>query len=232
MSMRRMPYNADILELISSHMVYNEETNTMELGVNVEIDGNAQVNDLTKMQLFYSGNIEDETGGSTSQGNIYILPLQEDEITGSNRFQYGLMCIMDDSNTAIGVGYWDASTKDFEVDAHSDIGDSLLHFSGGKTSEGNISYVYIRYVREGEIPKYYEHQLALITNKNAMYFISYPSKNNLVIDSAQDLTAVVKPTTNTRLGVGDTYFKYENGVWQDKEGNLLVSVDDNVQVID
>lgn len=51
--MRRMPYNADILELISSHMVYNKETNTMELGVNIEIDGNAQVNELTKMQLFF-----------------------------------------------------------------------------------------------------------------------------------------------------------------------------------
>lgn len=82
-----------------------------------------------------------------------------------------------------------------------------------------------------DIPKYYEHQLVLITDKNARYFINYPSKNNLVIDSVQDLTSVIKPTPTTRIGVGDAYFKYENGVWQDGEGNPLVAVDDNVQEI-
>lgn len=229
--MKRMVAYSQILEQLAKHMVYNPETKTIELGVNIEIDGNAQVNELIKMKLFYSGDIENTTSESTSQGKIYILPLQEDEIIGSNHYQYGLLCIMDDINTAIGVGYWDASTKDFEIDAHSDSGDCLYHFSGGKTSTGIISYIYIKYVREGEIPKYYEHQLTLITAEGGNYFINYPSKSNLVIDSLQDLTAVVKPTTNTKIGAGSTCFKYVNGVWQDLNGNLLTAVVDNVQVI-
>lgn len=230
MSMRRMPYNADILELISSHMVFNEETNTMELGVNIEIDGNAQVNDLTKMQLFYSGEIEDETGQSQGNGSIYILPLEQD--TGDERYQYGLMCIMDDINNAIGVGYWNVATKDFEMDAHSDIGDCLYHFSGGKTATGSISYLYIKYVRAGEIPKYYHHELEFTFADNSKVYLNYPSTNNLVIDSLQDLSAVVKPMTDTKLGYGSGYIYRDGQVWKNNSGTLITSVKDNVEVID
>lgn len=225
-----MPYGSEMLDLISKHMVYNPETNTMELGVNIEIDGNAQVNELTKMQLFYSGNIEDATGESTSQGNIYILPLQE-ERSDDNVFQYGLICIQDSSN-AIGLGYWNVATKDFEIDVYSDIGDSLLHFSGGKTLEGNISYYYFRYVREGEIPQYFHHELEFTFADNSKVYLNYPSTSNLVIDSLQDLSAVVKPMTETKLGYGSGYIYRDGQVWKNNSGTLVTAVKDNVEVID
>lgn len=87
-------------------------------------------------------------------------------------------------------------------------------------------------IKDGTTTKWYRHELVIITDKSDQTFIDYLSPNNLKVDSLQDLTTLVKPTPTTRLSAGNTYFKYENSVWKDKEDNLVVSVDDNVEVAD
>lgn len=224
--MRRMPFSADMLDLISQHMVFNKETNTMELGVNVEIDGNAQVNDLTKMQLFYSGEIEDATAEAQYNGSVYVLPLYQDE---EYPYQYGLLYMQIQNNqTFVGIGYWNTADKGFEVSGTSDLSDTLIHVSASM-SGSRLSYFYEYYQREFN---YYQHELEITLANNTKIYLNYPSKNNLVIDSLQDLSAVVKPMTDTKLGYGSGYIYRDGQVWKNSDGTLITSVKDNVEVID
>ena len=223
--------NAQVLELISKHMVYNPETNTMELGVNIEIDGNAQVNDLTKMQLFYSGEMSDEVDESTVETSIYTLPLYR-ETLDDEVYEYGLMFITNDNATFIGVGYWNLTNKGFEMDCNADVSDILYHVSGNMTSTGIIAIMYDSYVTRGNLPQYFHHELEITLANNTKIYLNYPSTQNLVIDSLQDLSAVVKPMTDTKLGYGSGYIYRDGQVWKNSDGTLITSVKDNVEVID
>lgn len=224
--MRRMPFGSEMLELISKHMVYNPETNTMELGVNIEIDGNAQVNGLTKLQLLYSGEIEDMINESQSHGEVYVLPLDQQE---NDVYQYGILFMrIEDIQTFIGIGYWDTNDKAFEVSGTSDLSDTLIHVSA-TMSQNRLSYTYEFYTRDFN---YYQHELEVTFADNTKAYFLYPSKNNLVIDSLQDLSTVVKPMTDTKLGYGSGYIYRDGQIWKNNSGTLVTGIADNVEVID
>lgn len=229
--MKRMIANAQILELISKHMIYNPETNTMELGVNVEIDGNAQVNGVTEMQLFYDGEIEDATGETQDNGSVYVLPFYK-ETTVDEVYEYGLMFINFGSGTFIGVGYWNLTSKGFEIDATGDISDTFYHISGTLANDNRFQIMYDSYITQNNLPQYFHHELEITLANNTKIYLNYPSTQNLVIDSLQDLTAVVKPMTDTKLGYGNGYLFYENNIWKNNSGTLVTAVSDNVEVID
>lgn len=79
--------------------------------------------------------------------------------------------------------------------------------------------------------KLYEHQLTISTAA-VNFYINYYSTNRLVIDSLQDLTTVVKPNADTKIGLASTYMKYESNVWKLASGDLITAVADNVVVVD
>lgn len=224
--MRRMPFNVEILDLISKYMIYNPETKTMELGVNVEIDGNVQVNGNTEMQLLFDGEIIDSTAGDRGFGQVYVLPLRREN---DDNFQYGIIYMnYNASFKFIGVGYWDITDKTFESDGLSDQGDFLIHLSAGITN-GKLNIMYNNYQQK---TNYYIHELEITFADDTKAYLLYPSLNNLVIDSLQDLTNVVLPTSNTKLGYGSGYIYRDGQVWKNNAGTLITSVSDNVEVID
>lgn len=60
----------------------------------------------------------------------------------------------------------------------------------------------------------YRHNLE-IGNGTATVYVTIYSSNNLVCDSLQDLTTVLKPTNLTgKYGWGTGYMTYANGVWK------------------
>lgn len=203
--MRRMPFNIEAMEKLAKEIHYNAETNTIEVGGNLYIDGTLKSHVLTeyggaKVEVYYL------------TGNMVIFNVID--IDGNHYYGVGYII---DQIVIYGIGYTDQN-------------DTIGYFGCTFTRE-EIQVDFQRYVSKAELPEYYEHQLK-VTAANTVVYLSYPSKNNLVIDSLQDLTKVVKPNTNTRLGFGTGYLYYEGNVWKSSTTNeAITAVSDNVVLI-
>lgn len=206
--MRRMPFNIEVMEKLAKELAFNKDTNTMEFGGNVYIDGKLNGHVLTE----YDG------------AKVEVYYLADDMVI--------FEVIDTNANDYYGVGYIANDQSDIYGMAYSDINDTLGYFECTLT-EGQIQLSYQQYVAETNLPKYYLHELKFMTGSDVYIYLSYPSKNNLVIDSLQDLTTVVKPNTNTRLGFGTGYLYYEGNVWKSSTTNAAITaVEDNVVIID
>lgn len=207
--MRRMPFNIEAMEKLAKEIHYNAETNTLEVGGNLYTDG------TLKGHLLF--------GDGTEMKDLYIYFLNGDMVI----FNY-----IDGGIRTIGIGCLyipqEKIIYGIAYDGNNDQGGYVeLDFS----NEEEIVVNFRPFAQLTGIPKYYEHQLK-VTTANTFVYLSYSSKNNLVIDSLQDLTKVVKPNTNTRLGFGTGYLYYEGNVWKSSTTNeAITAVSDNVVLI-
>lgn len=205
--MRRMPFNIEAMEKLAKEIHYNAETNTLEVGGNLYTDG------------IWNGRVLAEYDGA----KVEVYYLTDDmvifEIIDTNgNWYYGVGYIDDKDRWIFGMCY---------TDSRESIGKIQCNFTNGQ-----IQVWFEQYASEGVLPKYYEHQLKVTTAANTFVYLSYPSKNNLVIDSLQDLTTVVKPNTNTRLGFGIGYLYYEGNVWKSSTTNAkITAIEDNVVLV-
>ena len=205
--MRRMPFNIEAMEKLAKEIHYNAETNTIEVGGNLYTDGK------------WKGHVLTEYDGA----KVEVQYLTEDMViffvtdTYNERY-YGVGYISDDQSSIQGMSFLDSA-------------DTLGNF-GCVITKGQIQVYFKECMTKEGLPTYYEHQLK-VTAENTVVYLSYPSKNNLVIDSLQDLTQVVKPNTNTRLGFGTGYLYYEGNLWKLSTNKAkITAIEDNVVIID
>ena len=194
---KRMIADVDKAESLLNEVVYNKDTNTLEIGGNVYVDGKEEMHDL--------GN------------GIFVKELHNDMA----------LIYVNNADTAIhyyGIGYLVAGYT-FRGIAFEDGGDSAGSIEVDLTN-GEV-FIGLFAGDAATQRKLYEHQLTISTQAVSFY-IDYYSTKNIVIDSLQDLTAVVRPNANTKIGLGSTYLKYENNVWKLASGELITSVADNV----
>ena len=102
--------------------------------------------------------------------------------------------------------------------------ESFVTTDNVKTLFGNKSII-----GQGNID-IYNHFLTL-TSANVTYYINYQSSNNLVVDSLQDLTALTKATSGTKVGLGTTYMIFSSNVWKLANNELITAVSDIVTTI-
>lgn len=81
-----------------------------------------------------------EVNEKQGQGSIYVLPLKKE----NEEYEWGLIYLTCDvEGTCIGVGYWNVTTKDFEIDGLFDSADRCYHFSGNLITNTRMSFSYI-----------------------------------------------------------------------------------------
>lgn len=207
----------DTLKKLAKEIVYNEESNTIEVGGNLYVDGNFTPH-LLKLQ----------------DGTLAFYQLYDDMIVF---YAYGGDGA-DNSTIShhYGIGYIEYGEQDetyvYGI-AYRYIDDAIGSIEIYSASDNRILITFNQAILQGNEVRYFEHQLKVTTAADTFVYLSYPSKNNLVIDSLQDLTTVVKPNANTRLGFGNGYLYYENNIWKSSTTNAAITaVEDNVVVID
>lgn len=202
--------NVDKIESLLKEVKYNKDTNTFEVGGNFYVDGYIQP---SLSYIFQSG----------QQIAVYTINTTE------NAGEMVLVELMDSPDrNFIGFGTRDNSGN-YSLMAYlydNDEVGSLQLIENGSEDIGVDFFPFITTEKS-----YFEHQLTISTSTESFY-INYYSGNNLKIDSLQDLTAVVKPNANTKLGLGSTYLKYENSIWKLANGDLITTVADNVVKVD
>ena len=176
----------DKLSPLATEINYNKDTNTMEVGGNLYVDGAI---DTTQIQM--------SDDGATISFNL------ED-----NKFSF-----QDDYGNITSLVVKDTS--------------EILTDKSVKTLFGNQS-IY----GSGNIDLYV-HYLSFTINSKIYYGVVY-SSNNLVVDSVQDLTTIMKSDGQIlALGESDNaLIAYVGGIWLDvfDKGNVT-AVNDNVKTI-
>ena len=168
----------------------------------------------------------DETGnvqvGKALEVDGGIYAKGKDINIGESKWEFGTRCgIFYDDNENIAVGYWD------------NIGDVGGYVSFTKEGEVIISFWDIdapdntlqlnaRDVYNAIKTKYFRHSLTLTCGATATYYIDYYSKNNLVVDSIQDLTTI---TGGHAFGCGSAQATYASNVWSIGGANLTAVSD-------
>lgn len=201
--------NVDKIESLLKEVNYNKENNTLDVGGNLYVDGYIQP---SFEHTYQSGQyIAVYEINNTKNTGVMVLVEFVDDNGSMNYFGFG---------TREGSDYY-LMAYNYDNDG---IGQLVL---SDQTSEVEVDFTPLLIAN----PTYFEHQLTVSTSTESFY-TSYYSTNNLPIDSLQDLTAVVKPNANTKLGLGSTYLKYEDNVWKLASGDLVTTVADNVVVVD
>lgn len=185
---------------LSEHVAV--ENGNVQIGKDLEVDGEA---------IFAGGQV---AIGREGLRHDYVLGiyrvndsgiftgtlLGEGMVTEPDKVDfYGLKYIGDTPNGArIGQFIYNLKTGAFESDKSVALGDLA------------------------KIAKTFRHSLTLTCGTTATYYIDYYSKNNLLIDSIQDLTTI---TGGHAFGCGSAQATYTSNVWSIGGANLTAVSD-------
>lgn len=201
----------DKLSPLASEINYNKDTNTMEVGGNLYVDGN------------FSIQADLNTYGGIQSFNDSSLSFYQYEDTQSSYFDISPLFGQYELSFTHFDGQAITATATLKMDGDCNI----LTNINVKTLFGNQS-IY----GSGNIDLYV-HYLSFTINSKIYYGVVY-SSNNLVVDSVQDLTTIMKSDGQIlALGESDNaLIAYVGGIWRDvfEKGNVT-AVNDNVKTI-
>lgn len=190
---------------------YNSDTNTFEVGTNLYVDGNFSI----------QANLN--TYGAIQSFNDSSLSFYQDNDIQSSYFDISPSFGQYELSFAHFDGQAITTTATLKIDGNCNI----LTNINVKTLFGNQS-IY----GSGNIDLYV-HYLSFTINSKIYYGVVY-SSNNLVVDSVQDLTTIMKSDGQIlALGESDNaLIAYVGGIWRDvfEKGNVT-AVNDSVKTI-
>lgn len=181
------------LEDLATEVVYNEDTNTTEIGGNLEVDGETKLN---KLSVLNTDAFNDGIFFNNSHHNAQHIGVD------NNTFYFEI------------VNEEGEFTEDYaELDIIQGRGDQYILTSGNtKTLFGNKN-IY----GTGNIDLY-RHQLTGSLLDNNVIYMQIISSRNTLIDSIQDLTSVTKATSGYVIngivrvnGIMNAAYIYYNG---------------------
>ena len=131
-----------------------------------------------------------------------------------------------DFNNNIAFGRWDNFSDVGCYVSFTKAGDVIISFYDTDVDSHTLQ-LNARDVYTSIKTKYFRHSLTLTCETDVKFYIDYYSKNNLKVDSLQDLSTI---TGNLPFGCGTAQATYTSNVWKIGE-TAITAVKDNVQTV-